>query len=359
MGFTNVAWESRSTEQLARDLTTGPGPRTVGDAGAAWIRIANEFAGVSADFDRLLERLRTVWDSQAAGAATARLDEFSRWLRAVSLSAAANGQRAEEAAVANTVAVLAMPTVAEAIEARAAHDMMASLAAYNGAVLNGTFAEFDEAATADQASAAAVMAQYEEAVTHLATPWEQPPPPQLANSEALRAEAGSGESGGASAGAGGGAAGVAPPPLSPAFAPAVSSTADSKALRSGSFSAAGGSGGTAGGMGPGYAPMAGAMGRGDQREHESVQPAAELEGAGESGAGLSATNPAWLPATAQNDAPFQVSSTSWGPDTAVFDDLVVPTDAPTVSAVDGEAVAEMPDGTVTPPVLGVDRELRL
>ena len=65
---------------------------------------------------------------------------------------------------------------------------MASLAAYNGAVLTGSFAEFDQAATADQANAAAVMTQYEEAVSHLAQPWEQPPPPQVSKGNALAAE---------------------------------------------------------------------------------------------------------------------------------------------------------------------------
>jgi len=34
-----------------------------------------------------------------------------------------------------------MPSVSEAIEAKAAQDMMASLAAYNGAVLTGNFAD--------------------------------------------------------------------------------------------------------------------------------------------------------------------------------------------------------------------------
>jgi len=164
VGFTNVVWASRSTEQLARDLTDGPGPGSVGGTGAAWVRVANEFAGISSDFDKLVTRLRTVWDSQASSAAVQRLEEFGKWLQAVSLNAAANGQRAEEAAVANTVAVLAMPSVSEAIEAKAAQDMMASLAAYNGAVLTGNFAEFDEAATADQANAAAVISSQQGAL---------------------------------------------------------------------------------------------------------------------------------------------------------------------------------------------------
>ena len=98
-----------------------------------------------------------------------------------------------------------MPSVSEAIEARAAQDMMASLAAYNGAVLTGNFAEFDEAATADQANAAAVMTQYEEAVAQLAQPWEQPPPPEVSKGNALAAEQnGHGEGGGGAAGGGAG-----------------------------------------------------------------------------------------------------------------------------------------------------------
>ncbi|MBX9639681.1 MAG: PPE family protein, partial [Mycobacteriaceae bacterium] len=109
MGFTNVVWESRSTEQLARDLTEGPGPSSVGAAGAAWIRVANEFARISADYDRLVESLRGSWESNASEAAVRKLEAFGKWLQAASLSAAANGRRAEEAAVANTVAILSMP----------------------------------------------------------------------------------------------------------------------------------------------------------------------------------------------------------------------------------------------------------
>ncbi len=360
MGFTDVAWESRSTEQLARDLTEGPGPASVGGAGAAWIRVANELANVSIDFDKLVARLRTVWDSQASDAAAQRLEEFGKWLQAISLSAAGNGQRAEEAAVANTVAVLAMPSVSEAVEAKTAQDMMASLAAYNGAVLNGTFAEFDAAATADQANAAAVMQQYEEAAAPLAQPWQQPPPPEVSKGNALKAEQGGEGAAGAGGGAAGGATAVPPPPLAPMFAPGVKSSADPKSLQKTGFTGAGGSSGT-GMSGAPYAPM-GAMGRNDQhREYESVQPAAVLDGAGEPGAGVSDAGQAWLPTAQQNDAPFMVSNVSWGPDTAVFDELAAP-DVPA-----GEGFADEPERTleqvdnrwVTPPVIGVDRGLNL
>jgi PPE family len=362
VGFTNVVWESRSTEQLARDLTDGPGPASVGEAGAAWVRVANEFANISTDFDKLVARLKTVWDSQASNAAVQRLEEFGKWLQAASLSAAANGQRAEEAAVANTVAVLAMPSVSEAIEARAAQDMMASLAAYNGAVLTGNFAEFDEAATADQANAAAVMTQYEDAVAPLAQPWEQPVPPEVSKGNSLNAER-AGVEGGAGGPAGGAAAGGAAPaiPLMPMMPNEVKSTADPKSLQKTGFASSGGSasGGTAGAP---YAPM-GAMGRGgDHRgDYESTQPAATLEGAGEPDAGLADSGQPWLPAAQQNDSPFTVSNVSWGPDTAVFDELAVPDQpAPEGFADDPAGALEQVDNNwVSPPVLGVDRGLRL
>jgi hypothetical protein len=362
VGFTNVVWASRSTEQLARDLTDGPGPASVGGAGAAWVRVANEFASISSDFDRLVTRLRTAWDSQASGAAVQRLEQFGKWLQAVGLNAAANGQRAEEAAVANTVAVLAMPSVSDAVEAKTAQDMMASLAAYNGAVLTGNFAEFDEAATADQANAAAVMTQYEDAVAQMAQPWEQAVPPEVSKGNALNAaqktggQAGGGGSGGAAAG--GGAPAI---PLGPMTANEVKSSAEPKNLQKTGFASAGGS--AASGMsGAPYGPM-GAMGRGgDQRgDYESTQPAATLDGAGEHAAGLSDAGQPWLPSAEQNDTPFTVSNVSWGPDTAVFDELAVP------DQHQPEGFADAPEGTleqvvnswVSPPVIGVDRELKL
>ncbi|GAB5896288.1 PPE domain-containing protein [Mycolicibacterium mageritense] len=361
MGFTNVAWESRSTEQLARDLTDGPGPTSVGQAGAAWVRVANELASVSADFDKIVERIKASFASQGSEAATRKLEEFGKWLQAISLSAAANGQRAEEAAVANTVAIMAMPSVSEAIEAKASQDMMASLAAYNGAILTGRFAEFDEAATADQANAAAVMQQYEEACNALAQPWDQPLPPDVAKGDALKAEqdakAGEGSGGGAGGGGAGGV-GVAPAPLAPFRANTTASTGEAKPLQKVAATGAGGGSG----MGGGYGPMAGAHGRGDNnREHESSLPAATLAGGGEPGAGLSDTGGSWLPAAQQSDAPFTVSNVSWGPNTSVFDELVVPEgpEAPGFADEPERTLEQVSDRWVAPPVIGVDKGLSI
>lgn len=139
------------------------------------MRVANELAAVAEDYQKLADQLTGAFTSGGADAVVRRLHEFGDWLQAMSLSAAGNGQRAEEAAVAHSVAVLAMPTVSEAVELQTTRDVMASLAAYNGAILNGRFAEFDEAADADQANAAAVMQTYEDSCADLAEPWDQPP----------------------------------------------------------------------------------------------------------------------------------------------------------------------------------------
>lgn len=360
MGFTNVVWESRSTEQLARDLTTGPGPASIGDAGAAWVRVANEFAKISADYDKLLERLAHSWDSNASSEAARRLVEFGKWLQVTSVGAAANGCRIEEAAVANTSAILSMPTVSEAVEARAAQEMAASLSAYNGAILTGSFAKLDEAATANQADAAAVMNRYEDAVAEMAQPWEQLPPPQVTNGDALKAEKNS-KSGGKGHGGGGGGGGAARQ-LTPAAANMAKTSDEPKQLKKTGFSS--GTSGSGGGMGRGggYGPM-GAAGRGQSegREHESIRPAASLEGGGEPGAGLSDAGQSWLPAAQQNDSPFAVSNVSWGPNTAIFDDLAAP-EAPAPEGFADEpqrTLQQVSDRWVSPPVIGADHEATL
>lgn len=357
MGFTNVVWESRSTEQLARDLTDGPGPSSVGGAGAAWVRVANELARVSADYDKIVERFKASWRSDGSDAAAQRLAEFGKWLQAVALSAAGNGQRIEEAAVANTVAILSMPSVSEAVEAKASQDMMASLGAYNGAILDGTFAEFEEAAAADQADAASVMIRYEDAVADFAEPWEQLPPPQVVNGEALKSEKEGKSKGGGGGGHGGG--GGRARQLSPMMAAPVPSSKQAEDLKKTHFNSGNGAGG-AGGMGRGaYGPMGG-MGRGQsgEREHESVRPASPMEGGGEPGASLSdAAGQSWLPAAGQNDAPFTVSNVSWGPNTAIFDELAAPEPKIESYAEEPErTLQQVSDRWVSPPVIGAKRE---
>jgi hypothetical protein len=351
VSFTGVVWESRTTEQLARDLTDGPGPAPVGEAGAAWQRIANGFTAATDEYRQLLDRVRTAWDSTHSPEVLDRLHEFGEWLHAKSLNAAANGQRAESAAVAATVAILAMPTVEEAVEAQAQHDMMASLAAYNGAVLTGTFAEFDAAATADQANAAAVMAQYESAVAPLATAWPEPPPPQVVSGAAHRAEQAAASEAGSASVAGGGAGGVpmAPTPLGARMAADIKSTDQDHAPKRVSYVAAAGGAGLSGMPYAPFAPMTRGM-EGD-REYESPRPPSALAGGGEAAAGISAQGQTWLPAAQINDAPAIVDSVSWAPDTTAFDGLADPGADPDPDEP-ARALEPLSDRWVSPAVLG-------
>ncbi|OBJ12691.1 hypothetical protein A5624_10615 [Mycobacterium sp. 1482292.6] len=356
MGFTNVAWESRSAEQLARGLTTGPGPMPVGQAGAAWVRVADEWASISKEYDKVVDQIKTSFASRGADAVARKLDEFGQWLRSASLCAADNGRRAEQAAVAYSAAVLAMPSVSEAIETRTAHDVMASLAAYNGAVLNGQFAEFDQALAAHQANASAVMYQYEEACSGLAAPWQQPPVPHVSRGDVHESDrhAKSDDDGVGSVhpGGGGGAAVPPPPPLAPFRANAVKSSANPK--ESVKIEATSGASGMAG-MGGGYGPMA-ALARGaGTREHQSSL-AVTLDGGGEPGAGIAPGDPSWLPATQHSDSPVVVSHVSWGANTAVFDELAAPAEPEPPQYADAAqpTLEQVSNRWVSPPVIGAD-----
>lgn len=369
MGFTNVAWESRSAEQLARDLTEGAGPTSVGQAGAAWVRVADELASVSADYDRIVENIKNALVSQGGDAAARKLDDFGQWLQAVSLSAAGNGERAEEAAVAYGVAVAAMPTVSQAVAAKTTQQVMSSLAAYNGAILNGQFAEFDEAASAADATASAAMYQYEDACSALGAPWEQSLPPDVTNGAALQAErhaqaAADAARGGGSAGrvgGGGGSIASVPVVLASFRASEVKASETPSALQQVRATAAASPASGVGPMGGGYGPM-GALGRGNNgREYQSSLSATSLDDGGDVGAGLSGSDASWLPAAQQSDAPFLVSDVSWGPNTSVFDELAAPSGLDALPYADEpeRALEQVSNQWVSPPVIGVDKGLTL
>ena len=361
MGFTDVAWESRSTEQLAGDLTTGPGPMSVGQAGAAWVRVANQLATIAEQYDAVVVQFRSASVGSGSDAAASKLDEYGRWLQAVSLSAAGNGQRAEEASAAYGAAVIAMPDVSEAAQTRVAQDVMASLAAYDGAVLLGRFAELDESSAADQGSASAVMYQYEDACSALAAPWDQPLSPEVADGTAADSTPHNGGADEGTEGSGTGAtmAAPVPPPLAPFRVATVKRDGDGRPL----VKAASSFPGSGGGAGPsgGYGPLA-AMGRGSGgRDHESSLETQTLDGGGEASTGLSGANAVWLPATQQSDAPFTISSVSWNPGSAVFDGLAVPDapEQPMYADEPGRTLEQVSQRWVSPPVIGVDKGLSL
>ena len=112
------------------------------------------------------------------------------------------------------------------------------------------------------------------------------------------------------------------------------------------------------GMGAGgYAPMA-AYGRNDSREYESTRPAGTLEGSGEPTASLSDSGQSWQPAA--QPAEFTVSSVSWGPNSAVFDELVAPEEPEPERFAEepGSTLEQVSGGWASPPVIGADGEVR-
>ncbi|WP_101951162.1 PPE domain-containing protein [Mycobacterium sp. 3519A] len=360
MGFTNIAWESRSAAALAGNLTDGPGPTPVGQAGAAWVRIADELADVANDYNRTVDKLKGALVSQSGDAAARRLDDLGRWLAAVSLSAAGNGNRAEQAAAAYTAAVLAMPSVSEAVQARATRDMMASLAAYNGAVLNGQFAEFDELVSLGDASAAEAMYRYEDACNALAEPWDQPGPPDVCSGAALAAEQAKQMQTGRRAGRHDMASLPRMPlPLTP-FQPSELISGSNVKSASVKAAAAEPSGPALGGGG--YGPMAAlARGGGANREHQSSILGETLDGGGEPGAALSSSDVSWMPATHATGEPFTISEVSWRSDAASFDAPMVPDETEIAGYQDQPAGAleQVSDRWVSTPVIGVDKKLTL
>ena len=62
-----------------------------------------------------------------------------------------------------------------------------------------------------------------------------------------------------------------------------------------------------------------------------------------------------MPAAQQSDAPFTVANVSWGPNTAIFDELATP--EPTAESYAEEpsrTLQQVSDRWVAPPVIGAD-----
>ncbi|SEH50602.1 PPE family protein [Mycolicibacterium rutilum] len=133
--------------QVVRDLTRGQGPGSLARACAAWDLIADEMASVADDYDAAVAELMRSLARTGADATALTLERFSRWLREISLCAAATAHRAERASIAHSVAVLALP------------------------------AGSAEGSEADDRHATQVMCEYRYACDVVTRPWRTPQPP--------------------------------------------------------------------------------------------------------------------------------------------------------------------------------------
>ncbi|MCV7278226.1 PPE domain-containing protein [Mycolicibacterium flavescens] len=131
-----------SYNEVVGELTRGRGPGPLARASAGWVLIAEEFDRVADDCDDAVAELKRAGDDDAAH----RLERFGRWLRELSMSAAAAARRAENASVAHSVSVLRMPAETAAGEA-------------------------------DDRAVAQVMRDYDRACRASIRPWRTPQPP--------------------------------------------------------------------------------------------------------------------------------------------------------------------------------------
>ncbi|WP_459549320.1 PPE domain-containing protein [Nocardia sp. X0981] len=188
IGFTGVVWPARHTEQLSRDLMTGPGAAPMAEAGAAWTELAATFGAAVVEYDQVLARIRAAWRSPDSEVVLERITRLRDWLADAATAAGQNATRAGGQAVAYEVARLAMPHIAEVAALEDLKQGIEQAGAALGAPLVAAAAQVEGEQDRAQANAARVMQSYESATTPLADPWPQQRPPVIAASTALEAE---------------------------------------------------------------------------------------------------------------------------------------------------------------------------
>lgn len=188
IGFTGVVWPARTTEQLARDLTTGRGAAPMAEAGTAWTQLAAGFGAAVVEYDQIVAELRESWRSDGSDLVLERIGKLRDWLADAAASAGRNAASAGGQAAAYEVARLAMPHVAEIAALEAVKQSIEHAGAALGAPLVAAAAQVDDQQDLAKADAARVMQSYESATTPLASPWVQEHPPVIATSAALEAE---------------------------------------------------------------------------------------------------------------------------------------------------------------------------
>lgn len=188
IGFTGVVWPARRTEQLSRDLTTGPGAAPLAEAGAAWTQLAATFGAAVVEYEQILVRIRAAWRSPDSEVVLERITRLRDWLADAATAAGQNATRTGSQAVAYEVARLAMPHIAEIAALEDLKQGIEQAGATLGAPLVAAAAQIEGEQDRAKANAARVMQSYESATTPLADPWPQQRPPVIATSTALEAE---------------------------------------------------------------------------------------------------------------------------------------------------------------------------
>ncbi|MEU0504993.1 PPE domain-containing protein [Nocardia sp. NPDC005998] len=187
-GFTGVVWEAREAGRLARELTTGPGPVPMAEAGASWSRLSLAFGAAVVEYQQILATLQNAWQSQGSNAVHERISKLRDWLADAAAQAANNATRAASQAATYEIARMAMPNTADIAILEVVQRSLEQIGTALGAPIKAVAATTETDADVAKAAASRVMRTYEAATEPLAEPWTQAPPPALTSGIALAAE---------------------------------------------------------------------------------------------------------------------------------------------------------------------------
>jgi PPE-repeat protein len=186
-GFTGTMWDAVPAEQLARELTTGPGVVPMAEAGLAYTALALGLAEAGAEYRAILAVVGNAWGSDSSAEGIAQLAQLADWFDDLTTAAQHNAATAAEQAAAYEIAQLTMPHVDEVAAAvRMAEEMVSGTLL--GAPLAGLFDTAEHQVDALRDHAAQVMRTYEAGSEKLSAAWEQETAPVVSAGAALLAE---------------------------------------------------------------------------------------------------------------------------------------------------------------------------
>ncbi|MFI6172422.1 PPE domain-containing protein [Nocardia sp. NPDC051052] len=188
-GFTGTVWDAVPAEQLAHELTTGPGVVPMAEAGFAYTALSARLSDAALEYHGILSVVGNAWGSHSSQDALAQLAQLGGWLDASAAAARSNAAAGAQQAAAYEIAQLAMPHVAEVSQAlHTAEDLIKG--SLLGGPLAGVLDTAEQQLDALREQAAQVMRTYEAASEQLATPWQPDPAPAVSDGAALLAEEG-------------------------------------------------------------------------------------------------------------------------------------------------------------------------
>ncbi|MFI9504703.1 PPE domain-containing protein [Nocardia sp. NPDC052566] len=186
-GFTGTNWAAVPAEQLAHELTTGPGAAPMADTGLAYAEFAAGLGEAGTEFRAILSVVGGAWGSDSSEDGLAQLAGLSTWFDVITAAATGNAATAAQQAASYELAKLGMPPVAELGAAvRSAEDMLRG--SLLGAPLAGLLDLAERQVDSLREQAAQVMRSYEAAGEKLAVPWEQALAPAVSAGTNLLAE---------------------------------------------------------------------------------------------------------------------------------------------------------------------------